>query len=60
MKYADIQLPRATSQIVARCTRAGSLFHPKIQSPRNVASSANAARASIASGAPKTSPTYSE
>ena len=37
-----------------------SLSQPKIQSPRNVDSSMNAARPSIASGAPNTSPTYYE
>ena len=47
-------------QIVARCTRGESRFQPKIQRPRNVASSMNAARPSIASGAPNTSPTNFE
>ena len=60
MKYADSQVPSAASQIVARWTRFGSRFQPKIQSPRNVASRKNAARPSIASGAPNTSPTNSE
>ena len=60
MKYAESHVPIATSQIVARCTRADSRSHPKIQRPRNVASRKNAARPSIASGAPKTPPTYAE
>ena len=60
MKSADSQLPRANSQTVARCTRFDSRSQPKIQSPRNVDSSMNAASPSIASGAPNTSPTYSE
>ena len=38
----------------------GSTLHPKTQSPRKVDSRKNAARPSIASGAPKTSPTYRE
>ncbi len=53
-------MPSATSQMVARWTRGESRFHPKIQSPRNVASRKNAASPSIASGAPKTLPTYFE
>src|SRR5207302_5580575 len=35
-------------------------FQPKIQSPRKVASRKNAASPSMASGAPKTLPTYAE
>ena len=60
MKYADIQVPAAVSQIVARCTRGDKRSQPKIHSPMNVASRANAARPSIASGAPNTPPTNSE
>ncbi len=60
MKNADAQEPSAKSQIVARWTRFESRSQPKIQSPRNVDSSMNAASPSIASGAPKTSPTNSE
>ena len=60
MKYAESQVPSATSQIVARWTRGERRSQPNTQSPRNVASSANAARPSIASGAPKTPPTNSE
>ena len=40
--------------------RGESRFQPKIQRPRNVASRKNAARPSIASGAPKTLPTNFE
>ena len=50
-------MPSATIQIVARCRRGESRSQPKIQSPRKVASRKKAARPSIASGAPKTSPT---
>ena len=60
MKNAEAQLPSAKSQIVARCTRFERRSQPKIHSPRNVDSSMNAARPSIARGAPKTSPTNSE
>jgi hypothetical protein len=50
-------VPAKTSQIVARWTFFGRWFQPKIQRPRNVDSRKNAARPSIARGAPKTSPT---
>ena len=49
---------RARSQ--ARCAFFGSLSQPKIQSPRKVDSRKKASSASIASGAPKTSPTKRE
>ena len=48
------------AQMVARWSRCGSWSHPKIHSPMNVASRKNASRPSIASGAPKTSPTKRE
>ncbi len=57
MKKAERLVPKATSQIVARWTFLGSRSHPKIHSPRNVDSRKNAASASMASGAPNTSPT---
>src|SRR3954453_1628456 len=57
MKYADSHVPSAAIQIVARCSRGGSWFQPKIHTPRNVASSINADRPSIASGAPNRPPT---
>ena len=60
MKYPESQLPSTAIQIVARWTRGESRFQPKIQSPRNVDSSMNAASPSIASGAPKTLPTNFE
>ena len=60
MKNADSQVPSANSQTVARWTRCESRSQPKIQRPRNVDSSMNAASPSIASGAPNTSPTNSE
>jgi len=53
-------VPSTAIQSVARCTRGESRFQPKIQSPRNVDSSMNAASPSIASGAPKTLPTNFE
>ncbi len=50
----------ATAQMVARWMRLGSLSQPKIHRPRNVDSTKKAARASMASGAPNTSPTNRE
>ncbi len=52
--------PIATSQIAARCASFGSLSQPKIQRPRKVDSRKKASSASIASGAPNTSPTKRE
>ncbi len=49
-----------TAQIVARCTRRGSLSQPNSHSPRNVDSRKNAPSPSIASGAPKMLPTSRE
>ncbi len=46
--------------MVARCTRFDSRSQPKIHSPMNVDSRKNASSASIASGAPNTSPTNVE
>ena len=60
MKYPDSQVPSTAIQSVARWSRGERRFQPKIQSPRKVASSMNAARPSIASGAPKTLPTNLE
>ena len=60
MKYAESQLPTANAYAVARCTRGDSRSQPKIQRPRNVDSSMKAASPSMASGAPKTSPTNFE
>ena len=57
MKYADSMVPMAASQIVDRCSFFGSRSHPKIHSPRNVDSRKNASSPSMASGAPKMSPT---
>ena len=53
-------VPIEASQIVARWTRFGSRSQPKIHSPRNVDSRKNASSPSIASGAPKMSPTKRE
>ena len=47
----------AAIQIVARWIRRGKRPSPKIHSPRNVDSRKNASSPSMASGAPKTSPT---
>ena len=60
MKAAESTVPRATSQIVARWTPLGRRPHPNTQRPRKVDSRKNAARPSIASGAPNTSPTKRE
>ena len=60
MKYAEIIVPNAANQIVARCNRADSRSHPKIHSPRNVDSRKNDSNPSIANGAPKMSPTNRE
>ena len=60
MNAADSALPTATAQMVSRWIRRGSLSQPNSHSPRNVDSRKNAARPSIASGAPKTLPTSRE
>ena len=60
MNAADSAAPTATIQTVNRCTRLGSTFQPNNHSPRNVDSRKNAARPSMASGAPNTSPTNRE
>ena len=57
MKYADKAVPIAATQIVVRWSPRESRSQPKIQRPRNVDSRKNASRPSIASGAPKMSPT---
>src|SRR6185503_2420931 len=60
MKNADRFTPMATIQMQARCTSLGSLVQPKIHSPMKVDSKKNAASPSMASGAPKMSPTKRE
>ena len=60
MNQADSADPNETSQIVARCSRGEIRPLPKIHSPMKVDSRKNAARPSIASGAPKMSPTKRE
>jgi hypothetical protein len=60
MKKAERFVPIAAIHIVARCSRGDSLFQPNIHSPRNVDSMKKASRPSMASGAPKTSPTNRE
>ena len=53
-------MPIAAAQMQARWIRRGSRSQPNIHSPMNVDSMKNASRASIASGAPNTSPTNRE
>ena len=54
---AEMFEPMATSQMVARCSFGPSRSQPKIHRPRKVDSRKKATSASMASGAPKTSPT---
>ncbi|CSC94733.1 Uncharacterised protein [Vibrio cholerae] len=49
--------PNATNQVTTKCCRLESLSHPKKNKPTNVDSRKKATSASIASGAPKMSPT---
>jgi hypothetical protein len=60
MKNADRFTAIATIQMQARCTSLGNRVQPKIHSPMKVDSKKNATRPSIASGAPKMSPTKRE
>ncbi len=60
MNAADSTVPSATSQIASRWTRRDTRSQPKIHSPRKVDSRKKAIRPSIASGAPKMSPTMRE
>ena len=60
MKYADSNVPSDTIHIHATCTRGDSRSQPKIHKPRKVDSRKNASSPSIASGAPKMSPTKRE
>ena len=53
-------VPIEASQMQARCSFFGSRSHPKIHRPRKVDSRKNANSPSIASGAPKMSPTKRE
>ena len=57
MKYADSTVPTAAIQMVARWIHRGRRSQPKIHRPRKVDSRKNASRPSMASGAPKMSPT---
>jgi hypothetical protein len=57
MKYADKAVPKATSHAHARCTLGDRRPQPKSHRPMKVDSRKNAIRPSIASGAPKMSPT---
>ena len=60
MKYAESRVPMCTSHMQAACSRGESRSHPKIHRPRKVDSRKNASRPSMASGAPKMSPTKRE
>src|SRR6201987_4876319 len=60
MNAADSTVPSDTAQIVSRWISRGSLSQPNSHSPRNVDSRKNAARPSMASGAPKMLPTSRE
>ena len=60
MNAADNTLPNATNHMHAKCTLFGRRSQPNSHNPRNVDSRKNAAKPSIASGAPNTSPTKRE
>ncbi len=60
MKYADSSVPMWTSQMHALWSLAFSRSQPKIHRPRKVDSTKKASSPSMASGAPKTSPTNRE
>ena len=60
MKNADALTPNATIQMHARCSSFGSRLQPKIHNPMNVDSKKKANKPSMASGAPKMSPTNRE
>ncbi len=60
MKNAESAEPTETSQIDTRCVLAETRPFAKIQKPMNVDSRKKAISASIASGAPKMSPTKRE
>jgi hypothetical protein len=60
IQRAEMLEPIATSQMEARCAFFDSRSQPKIHRPRKVDSRKKARSASIARGAPKTSPTNRE
>ncbi len=60
MKNAEALTPIATIQMQARWSSFGSRLQPKIHKPMNVDSKKKANSPSIASGAPKMSPTKRE
>ena len=60
MNSAESDAPSPTAQAEARWAPRGRTFQPNTHSPRKVDSRKNAARPSIASGAPNTSPTNFE
>ena len=55
-----MNVPIAANQMVVRCNRGERRSQPKIHSPRNVDSRKNEISPSMASGAPKMSPTKRE
>ena len=57
IKYAESSVPVAASQIDAKCNFFGKRSQPNIHIPKKVLSRKKASRPSIASGAPKISPT---
>ncbi len=60
MKYAEIIVPNAASQMVIRCSFGDRRSQPKIHNPRKVDSRKNDSSPSMARGAPKMSPTKRE
>ena len=60
MKNAETTEPSTAVHSEARCSFLGRRSQPKIHRPRKVDSKKKASRPSIASGAPKTSPTKRE
>ena len=57
MKYAESRVPMWTAHMHAAWSLSGRRPQPKIHRPRKVDSRKKASSASIASGAPKMSPT---
>ena len=60
IQMAEMPAPMPVIQVASRCVRLPTLFHPKNMMAKNVASMKNARIPSIASGAPKMSPTNHE
>ena len=60
IQMAEMPAPMPVIHVANRCVRLLTLFHPKNMMAKNVASMKNARMPSIASGAPKMSPTNHE